>query len=158
MGATTLTAFDPDIQNTGLIKTFKAASAILSGAVVAYADAGASRTVAPATSSLGTPVGVALASQATAGEPVPVAMNGCVVKVMLDTDNGTLDAGHWVKVSTVAGCVNEWDPAIGGHAATTDTGAWPIGYALDDIAAGAAGTGGTGYILVNVCPLFTASS
>lgn len=158
MAATTPVAFDPDPETlAGGIPGLKAASAILAGQVVAFADTGTSRTVAPATSSLSTPVGVALNSAST-GEPVAIAGNGSVVKVMMSTDNGTLDAGHWVMTSSVAGCVIEWDPAIGTHAATVDTGAYPLGFAVDDSTTGGSTVGSTVKILVNICPLFTASS
>jgi hypothetical protein len=158
MGNTTLTAFDPDPLALGLVKTFKAASAILRGAVVAYATTGLDLSVAPATSSLANAIGVALTSQATVGGEVSVAMNGSVVKVMLDQDDGTLDAGHWVSCSGQAGCVTEWDPAVGTHAATIGAGLFPIGFSIDDISAGSAGTGGTGYIVINVTPRYTLSS
>jgi hypothetical protein len=159
MGATTLAAIDPDPKDFGLVMTLKAASAILAGAVVAYADAGASKTVAHATQSLGTPVGVALTSQATVGGEVTVAMQGCVVTVICAATDTSIDAGHWVMVdSSVAGTVIEWDPAIGSHAATTDTGAWPIGIALKDSVAGAGTVGATVQIVVNICPIWTASA
>lgn len=159
MGATTLTAFDADPKYLGLVKTFKAASAILRGAVVGFADAGASNTVAPSTSSLGMPIGVALNSQATAGQSVAVAMQGSVVKVMLSADNAGLDAGHFVTSSTVAGCVVEFDPGLINHAAHLSVGLYPLGITLEDIAAGdSAGTGGVGYILIKPSPIYTKSS
>lgn len=158
MGATTLTAFDPDPKYLGLVRTFKAASAILRGAVVAYANAGVTDTVAPATTSLGMAIGVALNSQATAGQPVAVAMQGSVVKVMLATDNGTMDAGHFVEASAVAGAVSEFDPEVLSHVAGLTTGAFILGYTLEDISAGSAGTGGTGYIMIDPSPRMTKSA
>jgi len=157
MTATTPVAFDPDPIHLGLVMTFKAASAILSGQIVAFALNGTSRTVAPATSSLGQVVGVALESQPTAGGPVSVAMDGSVVKIMLSTDNGTADAGDWIGVSTVAGCGAVRDPAIHAHDVVNGLG-MAVGYAIDDIAAGASTVGGTGYIVVSTSPVWTATA
>jgi hypothetical protein len=160
MAATVPVAFDPDPENLagGSPKTFIATSAILRGQVVAFSDTGVSRSVVPATSSTGAPIGVAATSQATAGGEVGVYMNGCVVKVMQSTDNGTIDAGHYVTVSAVAGCVIEMDPAILAHVAVLSTGLWPVGITIEDIAAGAATVGGTGYILINCVPMFSLAS
>ncbi len=157
MAATTPVAFDPAPIHLGLTMTFKAASAILAGQIVAFAATGVSRTVAPATSSLGAPIGVAAHSQATAGGDVTVLMQGCVCKIMLSADDGTADAGDWIGVSTVAGTGIVRDPAIQAH--DTIVGLQnAIGLALDDIAAGAATVGGTGYILVQTsCPVCAAS-
>jgi hypothetical protein len=137
--------------------TFKAASAILAGQIVAYAASGDSRTVAPATSSLGQCVGVAAHSQATTGGDVTVLMQGCVCKIMLSADDGTADAGDWIGVSTVAGMGIVRDPAIHAHDVVVGLG-MAIGYAIDDISAGAATVGGTGYIVVNPSPVWTAAS
>ena len=157
MTATTPVAFDPAPLHLGLVLSFKAASAILAGQIVAFADTGVSRTVAPATSSLGAPIGVALYSQATAGQLVAVAMQGSVVKVMLSADDGTADAGDWIGVSTVAGMGIVRDPAIQAH--DTIVGLQnAIGLALDDITAGASTVGGTGYILVQTSAPVCASS
>jgi len=157
MAATTPIAFDPDPQHLGLVMTFKAASAILAGQIVAFAANGVSRTVAPATSSLGQVVGVALHSQATVGGDVSVAMDGSVVKIMLSTDNGTADAGDWIGVSTVPGCGTVRDPAIHAHDIVVGLG-MAVGYAIEDIAAGGNTVGGTGYIVVSTSPVWTASS
>ena len=157
MAATTPIAFDPDPQHLGLVMTFKAASAILAGQIVAFAANGVSRTVAPATSSLGQVVGVALHSQATVGGDVSVAMDGSVVKVMLSADDGTADAGDWIGVSTVAGCGIVRDPAIHAHDTVVGLG-MVVGYAIEDIAKGASNVGGTGYIVVSTSPVWTASS
>ena len=147
MAATTPVAFDPAPIHLGLTMTFKAASAILAGQIVAFADSGASRTVAPATSSLSAPIGVAAHSQATTGGDVTVLMQGCVCKVMLSADDGTADAGDWIGVSTVAGCGIVRDSVL--QAKGTILGLQnAVGLALDDIAVGAATVGGTGYILV----------
>jgi hypothetical protein len=157
MAATTPVAFDPDPIHLGLVMTFKAASAILAGQIVAYAASGVSRTVAPATSSLGQCVGVALNSAPNAGDLVTVAMDGCVVKIMLSADDGTADAGDWIGVSTVAGCGIVRDPAIHAHDTVVGLG-MAIGYAIDDISAGASTVGGTGYIVVSTSPVWTAAS
>lgn len=158
MGATTPAAFDPDPKHLGLVMDFKAASAILAGQVVAFADSGTSDTVAPATTLLGIPVGVALYSQATAGDRVAVAMQGSVLTVMCAATDTSIDAGHWVVPSTVAGCILEFDPAIGAHAAGLTTGSFPIGYTLDDTTAGSGTTGSTVRIVVQPSPIFVASS
>jgi hypothetical protein len=159
MTATTPVAFDPNPKHLGLQLTFKAGSAILRGQVVAFADAATSRTVVPALRSVGMPIGVALNSQATTGGDVDVAMQGSVVTVMMAADNSTLDAGHWVMPSTVAGTVVEWDPEILGHVATADLvtypGRYPIGYALDDSTTGGSTVGSTVEIVVNVTPLWS---
>lgn len=157
MTATTPVAFDPAPLHLGLTMTFLAESAILAGQVVGFAATGLSRKLVPATSSTGQVVGVALHSQATAGEPVTVAMDGCVVKVMLDADGGTADAGDWLGVGAVAGCVLVRDPAIQAH--DTIVGLQNgIGYCIDDIAAGAATVGGTGYVVINIAPVVCAAS
>jgi len=156
---TTPQAFDPDPKNLGLIITFKAGSAILRGQVVGYADAADSRTVVPTINgTTGAPVGVALASQATTGGDVPVAMNGTVLTVMMDTDSSTLDAGHWVSTGTIAGCVIEWNPVIATHVAALSTQTFPVGYALDDSTLGtttAAAYGSTVKIVVKTGPVYS---
>lgn len=157
MGATTPVAFDPEPIHLGLVMTFKAASAILAGQIVAFAASGVSRTVAPATSSLGAPIGVAAHSQPTAGGPVTVLMQGCVCKIMLSADDGTADAGDWIGVSTVAGCGIVRDPAIQAHDIVIGL-QNAIGIALDDIPAGASNVGGTGYILVQTSAPVCAAS
>ena len=155
MGNTTPVAFDPAPLALGTVKSYLAASAILAGQIVSFAAAGATETVAPSTSSLGSPVGVALYSQATPGGVVAVAGDGSVVKVMLSTDNGTVDAGHWVSVSTIAGCAVLFDPARANNAGEA-AGLFPIGKAIDDITTGAANVGGKGYIIINRAPIWTA--
>lgn len=159
MGATTPVAFDPDPEHLGLVKTFKAGSAILSGQVVGFADAGASDTVIPADSdTTGIGIGVALNSQATTGGEVAVAMVGSVLTVMCAATDTSIDAGHWVTTSSVAGTVLEFDPAIGGHAAALSTGAFPIGYSIADSVAGSGTAGATVKIVIQPVPTFTASS
>ena len=156
MAATTPTAFDPRPRRLGITRTYIAASAILSGQICSFAATGVTDTVAPATSSLGSPVGVAGNSAAT-GEPVLIYGDGCEVKVELSADDGTADAGDWLGVSTVAGCAIVQDGAIAAHA-SEGVGLFPIGQAQQDIAAGAATVGGRGYIIVNRSPVWTAAS
>jgi hypothetical protein len=157
MAATVPVAFDPKPQHFGLTMTFKAESAILAGQIVSFAATGVSRSVVPATSSTGAPIGVAGASQATAGEPVLVLMNGCVAKIMLSADDGTADAGDWIGVSTVAGMGIVRDAAIQAH--DTIVGLQnAIGIALEDIVAGAATVGGSGYILIAIAPPVAAAT
>jgi hypothetical protein len=157
MGATTPAAFDPEPLHLGLVMTFIAESAILAGQIVGHAANGLSRNVVPATNATAGALGVALHSQATAGQPVSVAMNGSVVKIMLSADDGTADAGDWIGVSTVAGMGIVRDPAIHAHDAVVGLGN-AIGIALDDISAGATGVGGKGYIMISVSAPWTASS
>jgi hypothetical protein len=155
MGNTTPVAFDPAPRRLGTVKTYLAASAILAGQICSFAASGASETVAPSTSSLGSPVGVALYSQATTGGVVAVAGDGSEVKVMLSTDTGSADAGDWIGVSTIAGCAIVQDGAIAGDG-TEAAGLFPIGQALEDIAAGASNVGGKGYVRINLQPIWTA--
>lgn len=157
MGNTTPAAFDPAPRRLEEVRSFKAASAILAGQIVSFAASGVSDTVAPATSSLGSPVGIALYSQATTGGYVAVAGNGSELKIMLSTDNGTADAGDWVGVSTIAGCAVGQDGAIATHE-TEGAGLFPVGQCLEDIAAGSSNVGGTGYIRVKMSPIWTASA
>ena len=148
--------FDPKPRRIGVAGTYTAGSVILAGQIVAFATSGGSRTVAPATSSLGSPVGVAAYGAAT-GESFLVYGNGSEVKVELSDDAGTADAGDWLGVSTVAGCATVQDGAIAGHG-TEGTGLFPIGQCQEDIAAGAKTVGGKGYVLLNITPIWTASS
>lgn len=157
MTATTPVAFDPKPRKLGEVRSFKAASAILAGQIVAFAASGVSDTVAPATSSLSSPVGVALYSQATTGGYVAVAGNDSELMVMLSADDGTADAGDWVGVSTVAGTAIVQDGAIAAHTGE-GAGLYPVGQCLEDIAAGSATVGGKGYIRVQMTPIWTAAS
>jgi hypothetical protein len=155
MGNTTPAAFDPAPRQLGVVKSYLAASAILAGQICSFAASGTSETVAPSTSSLGSPVGVALYSQATVGGPVAIAGDGSEVKVMLSTDNGTADAGDWIGVSTIAGMAIVQDGAIANDAGE-GAGLFPIGQAQEDIAAGASNVGGKGYVKLNLQPIWTA--
>ncbi len=157
MGATTPAAFDPDPKDLDKTRTFKAGGTIYSGQVVGCDDAATSNTVIASTTSTGIPIGVALNSASSGGE-VTVLMQGCECTVMCAATDTSIDAGHWVVTSTVAGCVLEFDPAIGTHAAALSTGAFPIGYTLDDTTAGSGTTGATVRIVIQPVPLFTASS
>ena len=156
MTATTPVGFDPDPIHLGLTMTFTAATAVLSGQIVSFAATGVSRSVIPATSSTGAPIGVA-ANGIAAGATGTILMQGCVCKIELSADDGTADAGDWIGVSTVAGTGLVRDPALQTH--DTVVGLQnAIGLALDDIAAGAATVGGKGYILVQTsCPVCAAS-
>ena len=156
MAATTPVGFDPAPIHLGLVMTFTAATKVLAGQIVSFAATGVSRSVIPATSSTGAPIGVA-AHEIAAGALGTILMQGCVCKIMLDADDGTADAGDWIGVSTVAGCGIVRDPAIQAH--DTIVGLQnAVGLALDDIAAGAATVGGKGYILIQTsCPVCAAS-
>jgi hypothetical protein len=156
MAATVPVGFDPKPIHLGLTMKFKASSAILSGQIVGFADTGVSRSVVPATSSTGAPIGIAAHAIASGAEGT-ILMDGCVCLVELSADDGTADAGDWIGVSTVAGCGIVRDPAIQAH--DTIVGLQnAVGKALDDIAAGAATVGGKGYILINCQAPVCASS
>jgi hypothetical protein len=155
MTNTTPVAFDPAPRKLGSVKTYLAASAILAGQIVSYAASGDDDTVAPSTSSLGSPVGVALYSQATTGGVVAVAGDGSELKIMLSTDAEVADAGDWISVSTIAGCGIAFDAARASNTGEA-AGLFPIGVALEDIAAGAAAVGGKGYVKINRQPIWTA--
>ncbi|HIH03781.1 MAG TPA: hypothetical protein HA263_08035 [Methanoregulaceae archaeon] len=156
MAATVPTAFDPKPRAYGVMGTYIAGAAILAGQIVAFAAAGEDRIVHPATSSLGSPVGVAAYTVAI-NEAVLVYGNGCEVLVELSADDGTADAGDWLGVSTVAGMAIVQDGAIAAHA-SEGVGLFPIGQAQVNIAAGAATVGGKGYVLLNMVPVWTAAA
>jgi hypothetical protein len=156
MAATTPVGFDPAPKRLGVTNRYIAGATILKGQIVAYAATGVSDTVHPATSSLSSPVGVALEGAST-GEWLTVAGNGSILKVELSADDGTADAGDWLGVSTVAGCAIVQDGAIAAHA-SEGAGLYPIGQAKEDIAAGASTVGGKGYVELNMSPIWTASS
>ena len=156
MADTKPVGFDPKPRRIGVAGTYTAGSVILAGQIVSFATSGVSRTVAPATSSLGSPVGVA-AYGAAAGESFLVYGNGSEVKVELSADDGTADAGDWLGVSTVAGTAIVQDGAIAAHG-SEGAGLFPIGQCQEDIAAGASTVGGKGYVLLNMTPIWTASS
>lgn len=157
MTATTPIAFDPDPKHLGLVMDFKAGSAILSGQFVGYADAADSGTVIPMTSALGIPLGVALYS-ADSGARVAVAMEGSILTVMCAAHDTAIEAGQFVRISTVAGTVLEFDPAILGHVQVLTVGKFPVGIALEGTTAGSGTVGSTLKILVSVTPLWSAQS
>lgn len=156
MTATTPVGFDPAPKFIEKTRTYTAGATILGGQIVAFATTGVSETVHPATTSLGRPVGVA-AYGASTGEAVMVYGDGCEVKIELSADTGTADAGDTIAVSTVAGTGITFDAAIAAHDSEY-AGIWPIGMATEDIAAGAATVGGKGYVILNMTPIWTASS
>ena len=157
MGATTPVAFDPAPRFLGAILTFTATSEVLSGQIVGYADAGASREVVPHTASLGSPVGVALHT-AAAGAALAVAGNGSEVKVMLDATNSPATHGDWIGSGTVAGCGLIYNADVQAHVEDVLIGIVPIGCAVEDVTAGSGTVGGTVYILVNIGPQWTAAA
>jgi hypothetical protein len=158
MTATTPVAFDPapEILKGGWPHAI-AGAAILKGQIIGFAATGVSRTLHPSTSSLGSPVGIALASQATVGGPVSFAGEGSVLTVMLSADDGAADAGDWVGVSTVAGCAIVQDGAIAAHT-TEGVGLFPIGQCIEDSVVGGATVGSTVKIRVDFSPVWTAVS
>lgn len=156
MAATVPTGFDPAPKHLGTVLSFTAGGTILDGQIVGFAATGTSETVVPSTTSTGSPVGVALYG-ATAGQKVAVAGNGSVVKVELSADDATADAGDFLGLSAVAGCAAVQDGAIAAHNSEA-AGQFPIGQVIEDIAAGASTVGGRGYVLINITPIWTASS
>jgi hypothetical protein len=137
MGNTTFAAFDPKPRQLGTVLDMKATSAILEGHLVAFASNGVAWTVAPATSSLGAPIGIALNSQATVGGHVAVAAFGSVVLATPGTDDA-IDAGTTLCVSAIAGCVVATTAPYGG------ADCYHIGVALTASAASS-----TFYMLIN---------
>jgi hypothetical protein len=137
--------------------TMSAAAAIKPGMGVAFADTGVSMTVTPALQNTGVCIGVALTEATQAGDLITVAVAGPIV-YMCEGAGTTIDAGHWVMIDDCAlgGCIIEYDPAIGTHAATLNTpgaAGCAIGIALDDFAAN-----GTGRVLLMPQAGQTASS
>lgn len=153
MGATTLVSFDPNPEHLGFVKDYIAGGTIVMGSVVSFDDAATSDTVIAALSTVGLPVGVAL-NAATTGQKVTVAGPGSVLTVQCAATDTSIDAGHFVRVSTVSGTVLEFDPRILGHVAALSVGKFPIGIALEDSVAGAGTVGATVKILVKPCVLF----
>jgi hypothetical protein len=124
------------------VQSFIAGGTIKAGMVVAFADAGASGTVIAALQNVGYPVGVAM-YDATSGEAVAVACDGCICNVC-EGAGAAIDAGGFVMVDdcAVGGTVTVYDPAVQAHAATLElpgaTG-HTLGQALDDISANSTG-------------------
>lgn len=156
MGATTPEAFDPKPRYLGEVRKFIAGEAILAGQVCAFAASGVTDTVHPATSSLGSPVGVALHSAAS-GAYVAVAGNGSEVKVMGDATDTAVTAGDFVSVGTVAGCTLVADTATWAHEAE-GAGLFVIGQCVEASTAGSGTTGSTCYVYLNMVPPWTKSS
>jgi len=137
---------------SGPTKSRIAGAAIKAGMAVAYATTGINETVHPAIKgTTGRPVGVAI-FDAAAGAPVTIATDGATVYAV-EGAGVAIDAGHDVEVDDCAlgGCIIEYDPAIGTHAATVA--AWSLGFTEGDIAAN-----GTGKITISIKPVQTASS
>lgn len=155
MANTTPVAFNPKPRKIGTVDTYTATTKVLMGQLVSINATGVSRAVDPSTTSNSACVGVA-AHTAEAGAAVAVYGEGCEVLVMLSTDNGTADAGDTLSVSTIAGCAIPFDPAIVAH--DVQVGFWPIGTLQEDIAAGAATVGGTGYVKLSFSPIWAASA
>jgi hypothetical protein len=156
MAATVPVAFDPKPRHLGQTLTYHATSAILAGQIVSFSDTGVSRSVVPATSSTGAPVGVASCT-AAAGDDFMVYGQGCEVLIMLSADDGTADTGDLIGVSTVAGMGIVRDPAIQAH--DTIIGLQnAVGRLQEDITAGSATVGGKGYIIIDFSAPVTASA
>jgi hypothetical protein len=159
MTATTFVAYDPKPERLGPTRTFKATAAILAGEGVAFDASGEDDYVSPAATTLGAFVGVALNSQATVGGPVTVAMDGTILTVALEAGDSAIDAGHWLMVGAVAGTFVEYDPAIGGHAATQDTqGTAPVAKALRNSVIGSGTAASKVLVMLQTSPQKTASA
>ena len=135
MADTTPAAFDPKPKHLANVRTYIAGAAILAGQLVGIHGTGVDYTVHPTVDgSIDNCVGVALHSQATTGGYVAVAGNGSVLKVC-SGDANAIDAGDYVMLDSVAGCV-----IVAGDSADTR-----VGWALEDIAGNA-----TGYIEIQI--------
>jgi len=122
------------------IVTFISEGTIKAGMVVAFNTTGVSFSVLPAKKgTTGMPVGVAL-EDATSGQYLPVAMDGCIVNVVNADDTTDIDAGDIVEDN---------DNAIGGTvslASVMDAGVvtvlkYRVGIMLDDNVAATVGGG-----------------
>ena len=96
--------------------------------------------VASVAESGGRPIGVAITSQATAGQKVSVALLGSIVRVAVADDTTGIDAGNLVETNdcAVKGTVSEVSEAATGGATVT-THPQVVGVALEDIAGGSYG-------------------
>lgn len=150
MANSTAAAFDPKPRYLGEVFTCYATAEILAGQWVSFDADATSRYVSPGTTSLSSPVGVALHTQSTVGGPVAVAGNDSEVLSYLDQTDGTANAGDWLAISAVAGFVTAFDEAIAAHE-SEGTGIQPCAVAIEDI-----GAAGTGYVRVVVTPVWTA--
>ncbi len=125
----------------GTTSTFTATAAITQGQVVAISATGVSDAVVKSVAeSGGRPVGVAISTQATAGQKVAVAMLGSIVQVANADDTTGIDAGDFVETNdcAVGGTVSAASEAATGGATVT-THPQVIGVAIDDIAGGGYG-------------------
>lgn len=156
MTATVSVGFDPAPRRLENVRTYVAGGTILKGQIVSFAATGVDRSVVAATTSTGTPVGVALDSVAS-GEYVAVAGTGSELKIELSDDAGTADAGDWMAVSSAAGCAIVHPGDIETHEGEA-AGYFSIGQAQEDISAGASTVGGKGYMRVNIGPIWTLSA
>jgi len=135
MAATTPAAFDPKPRQLGCTIDCVAGAAILAGQAVVINSTGVDFTVYPCdadTSAVDKFVGIALYSQATAGDKVAVAGMGSII-LACESEGAAIDAGDNLCAGSAAGCVKT----------VTDADQELIGYAIADIAAN-----GTGYIVV----------
>lgn len=119
----------------GNTNSYIAGATILPSQLVAFAAAGASRTVIPAINGVtGQPVGVAV-GRAEAGEEITIAEDGCLVYVVNADDTTGIDAGD---------ALEDNDNAVGGTVSTlaTSGGAavkYRAGFAIEDIAGAGVG-------------------
>lgn len=156
MTAVVSLGFDPKPRRLGTVRTYTAGGTILRGQIVAIPATGADYTVEAATTSTGSPVGIALNSAAS-GELVTVAGNGSELKVELSDHAGTADAGDWLGLSSAAGTALVHPGDIEAHEGDL-VGYFPIGQAQEDISAGSGTVGGKGYMRVNISPIWTLTS
>lgn len=156
MTATTPVAFDPKPRRLANVRTFVAGSAILRGQLVGAAATGVERSVVPCIETTSAPEGFALNSAAS-GEYVAVAGNGSELICMNAATNTDLDAGDYVSNSTVAGCTILLEGTVATHE-TEAAGYYPVGQCQEDSTAGSGTTGSTQYIIVNISPIWTAST
>ena len=138
MSDTTPAAFDPKPRQVKAVLNMIAGEAILAGDVVAFASTGVDDTVMKALSSIGSPLGVALYSQATVGGKIAVACAGSILMVKEGAGSDIL-AGTGLMTYTVAGTV------VG---ATVAADAQVIGFAISKIAANSTGYAQIDYTFV----------
>jgi hypothetical protein len=129
MGAIAQAAFDPKPRRLGAVLNMIAGQAILAGDVVGIHGTGVEMTVwKHVTGTTVAPIGVALHSQATAGQKIAIASIGSIVKVKNALDSAALEAGTQIMGSgTTAGHVIAYSSATGGEE--------PLGYMLEALPA-----------------------
>jgi hypothetical protein len=128
MAAVPFVGHDPKPRRLGAVINMIAGAAITKGQVVGFHGTGVEYTVYPhlSASTVG-PIGVAMHSQATAGEKVAIASFGCIVKVQNGVDSA-LEAGTTIMGDeTTAGTVKAWT----GISVSADE---PIGFLLEAMA------------------------